>query len=140
LLRILTDRGTEYGGSLQHQEYQRYLAIENIDHTRTKARSPQTNSICERLHHSMQDEFYQVAFRNTLSTTLEQLQADLDEWLVQYNRERSHSGKYCDGCIPLQTYRETKHLAFEKLSERQFEGKEPDNSHDVTDHTKIFAQ
>ena len=124
LLRILTDRGTEYNGSLQHHEYQLYLAIENIDHTRTKARSPQTNGICERFHRTVQDEFYQVAFRKTLYTCLEQLQADLDEWFVEYNRERSHSGKYCDGRTPLQTFRETKHLAFQKMLDNQFEAKE----------------
>jgi hypothetical protein len=37
LLRILTDRGTEYCGSPEHHEYQLYLAIEDIDHTKTKA-------------------------------------------------------------------------------------------------------
>jgi len=41
-------------------EYELYLAIENIDHTRTKARSPQTNGICERFHKTLLDEFYRV--------------------------------------------------------------------------------
>lgn len=124
LLRILTDRGTEYCGSLQHHEYQLYLALENIDHTKTKARSPQTNGICERFHRTIQDEFYQVAFRRKLYTSLQDLQADLDEWLLEYNRERPHSGKHCDGRTPLQTFRETKHLAFQKMLERQFDAKE----------------
>src|SRR5512144_179069 len=39
VLRILTDRGTEYGGSREHHEYQLYLAVENIDHSKTKTRS-----------------------------------------------------------------------------------------------------
>lgn len=121
LLRILTDRGTEYCGSLQHHEYQLYLAIEEIDHTKTKARSPQTNGMCERFHRTMSEEFYQVAFRKTLYISLEQLQADLDEWLVYYNRERAHSGRYCDGRTPMQTFRDTKHLAHQKQLERQFE-------------------
>jgi hypothetical protein len=124
LLRILTDRGTEYCGSLQHHEYQLYLALENIDHTKTKARSPQTNGICERFLRTIQDEFYQVAFRRKLYTSLEDLQADLDDWLLEYNRERPHSGKHCDGRTPWQTFRETKHLAFQKLLERQFNAKE----------------
>lgn len=50
LLRVLTDRGTEYCGPREHHEYQLYLAVENIDHTKTKTRSPQTNGICERFH------------------------------------------------------------------------------------------
>jgi hypothetical protein len=124
LLRILTDRGTEYCGSLQHHEYQLYLALEDIDHTKTKARSPQTNGICERFHRTLQDEFYQVAFRKRLYTSLDDLQADLDEWLLEYNRERPHSGKHCDGRTPLQTFRETKHLAFQKMLDRQFKTKE----------------
>jgi transposase InsO family protein len=49
LWRILTDRGSEYCGNVEHHEYQLYLAIEDIDHTRTKTKSPQTNGICERL-------------------------------------------------------------------------------------------
>ena len=95
LLRILTDRGTEFCGQREHHEYQLYLAIENIDHTKTKARSPQTNGICERFHRTMQDEFYSVAFRKKLYTSLEQLQADAEAWLSEYNETRPHSGKYC---------------------------------------------
>lgn len=118
LLRILTDRGTEYCGSLQHHEYQLYLALEDIDHTKTKARSPQTNGICERFHRTIQDEFYQVAFRKTLYTSIEQLQADLDEWILFYNRERTHSGRHCDGRTPMQTFRDTQHLAQQKRLEK----------------------
>lgn len=121
LLRILTDRGTEYCGSLQHHEYQLYLAIENIDHTRTKARHPQTNGICERFHRTIQDEFYSIAFRKKIYTTIEQLQVDLDEWVEQYNRERTHTGKYCFGRTPLQTFRESKHLAQAKQLDTLFE-------------------
>lgn len=126
LLRILTDRGTEYCGSIQHHEYQLYLALEGIDHSKTKARSPQTNGICERFHRTIQDEFYQIAFRKKLYTSLAELQAHLDEWLEQYNRERPHTGKYCLGRTPLQTFRETKHLADQKRLERQFQPIEPE--------------
>lgn len=125
LLRILTDRGTEYCGSIQHHEYQLYLAIENIDHSRTKARHPQTNGICERFHRTIQDEFYAIAFRKKIYTTIEQLQTDLDEWVEQYNRERTHTGKYCFGRTPLQTFRETKHLAQAKQLDTLFERQEP---------------
>ncbi len=50
MLRILTDRGTEYCGKVEQHDYQLYLAINDIDHTKTKAMSPQTNGICERFH------------------------------------------------------------------------------------------
>jgi len=121
LLRVLTDRGTEYCGSVQHHEYELYLAIENIDHSRTKARHPQTNGICERFHRTIQDECYAVAFRKKIYTSLEELQTDVDEWVEQYNRERTHTGKYCFGRTPLQTFRETKHLAQAKRLDTLFE-------------------
>jgi transposase InsO family protein len=115
LLRILTDRGTEYCGNREHHEYQLYLAIENIDHTKTKARSPQTNGICERFHKTLLQEFYQVAFRKKIYKTLEELQADLDLWVQRYNEQRPHTGKYCFGKTPMQTFLDSIPLAKEKL-------------------------
>lgn len=114
LLRILTDRGTEYCGRKKDHPYQLYLAIEDIDHTRTKAKSPQTNGICERFHRTIQDEFYAIAFRKKIYRTLEELQQDLDEWIHWYNTERTHSGRYCYGKTPWQTLQDSKHLALEK--------------------------
>jgi transposase InsO family protein len=122
LLRILTDRGTEYCGNVQHHEYELYLALEDIDHSKTKAYSPQTNGITERFHKTMLEEFYQVAFRKKIYSSLDQLQKDADEWLEQYNRERTHTGKYCFGRTPLQTFRDTKHLAQQKMLDTLFEG------------------
>lgn len=114
LLRILTDRGTEYCGKVEHHAYQLFLALENIDHSRTKIRHPQTNGICERLHKTMKQEFYDITFRKKVYHTLEELQTDLDEWLQQYNELRPHSGRYCYGKTPLQTFKDSKHIAIEK--------------------------
>jgi len=100
LLRVLTDRGTEYCGQREHHEYELYLAVENIDHSRTKARSPQTNGICERFHRTMQEEFYRVAFRKKLYRSLEELPTDLEVWLPEYNEKREHSGQYGYGKPP----------------------------------------
>ena len=66
ILRALTDRGTEYCGRRESHEYELYLSIEGIDHTRTKTRSPQTNGICERFHQTIQNEFYSIAFRKKI--------------------------------------------------------------------------
>jgi transposase InsO family protein len=115
LLRILTDRGTEYCGAREHHEYQLYLTIEDIDHSKTKARSPQTNGICERLHRTMQDEFYAIAFRKKIYTSIEELQSDLDQWLDYYNTQRPHSGRYCFGKTPMQTFLDSIDLAKEKM-------------------------
>jgi len=113
--RVLTDRGTEYCGKPESHEYELYLAIENIDHTRTKARSPQTNGICERFHKTLLDEFYRVAFRKKLYRTIAELQSDLDAWIAEYNEQRSHQGRWCYGKTPMQTFVETLPVAKEKL-------------------------
>jgi transposase InsO family protein len=114
LLRILTDRGTEFCGKAEYHEYELYLQIEGIEHSKTKARSPQTNGICERFHRTVQDEFYAIAFRKKLYTSIEEMQTDLNDWIYTYNHERTHSGKYCYGKTPMQTFIESKHLAKEK--------------------------
>ena len=115
LLRVLTDRGTEYCGNREHHEYQLYLAVENIDHSRTRARRPQSNGICERFHKTMLHEFYQIAFRKKIYKSIEELQADLDQWLKFYNEERPHSGRYCYGKTPTQTFNDSKKLAKQKM-------------------------
>lgn len=115
LLRILTDRGTEYKGKPEHHEYELYLAIEGIDHSKTQVRHPQTNGICERLHRTMQEEFYAVAFRKKLYNSLAALQDDLDQWMEYYNTQRSHSGKYCFGKTPMETFDESVTLARQKM-------------------------
>jgi transposase InsO family protein len=114
LQRILTDRGMEYCGKPEHHAYQLYLAIEDIDHSKTKANHPQTNGICERFHKTMQDECYSLLFRKKLYESLEELQIDVDEWMRKYNEERPHSGRYCYGKTPWQTFLDSKHLALEK--------------------------
>jgi len=115
LLRILTDRGTEYCGKREYHEYQLYLTLEDIDHSKTKARSPQSNGICERFHKTVLNEFYRIAFRKKIYNTLDELQTDLDTWIKDYNEERTHSGKYCFGKTPMQTFLDSMPLVREKM-------------------------
>jgi len=115
LSRVLTDRGTEYCGRPERHEYELYLAVEDIDHTRTKTRSPQTNGICERFHRTVLDEFYRVAFRKKIYRTIDELQADLDAWIAEYNQHRPHQGRWCYGKTPMQTLLDALPLAKEKL-------------------------
>lgn len=96
MLRILTDRGSEYCGKVENHDYELYLAINDIEHTKTKVKHPQTNGICERFHKTILQEFYQVVFRKTIYMDLATLQADLDEWLMYYHH-RTHQGKMCCG-------------------------------------------
>jgi transposase InsO family protein len=115
LCRVLTDRGTEYCGNPEHHDYELYLAVEDIDHTRTKTKSPQTNGICERFHRTVLDEFYRVAFRKKIYRTIDELQRDLDAWVKEYNETRPHQGRWCYGKTPLQTFLDALPIAREKL-------------------------
>ena len=115
LLRMLTDRGTEYCGKVEQHDYELYLAVNEIEHTKTKANHPQTNGICERFHKTILQEFYQVTFRKKIYTTLEELQTDLDAWIVYYNHDRTHQGKMCCGRTPMATLEDGKRIWKEKL-------------------------
>ena len=112
---VLNDRGTEYCGHPQSHPYELYLAVENIDHTRTNTKSPQTNGICERFNKTILQEFYQMALRRKLYHAIEELQADLDEWMRHYNTERTHQGRWCYGKTPMQTFVDMLPVAKEKL-------------------------
>jgi transposase InsO family protein len=116
LLRILADRGTEFCGRPERHDYQLYLAVNDIDHTRTKAYSPQTNGICERFHRTVKEEFYEIAFRKKVYSDLADLQSDLDAWVEIYNNERSHQGKMCCGRTPTQTLLDGRALWEDKVS------------------------
>jgi hypothetical protein len=102
-------------GKQEHYEYQLYLGIENIDHSKTKARSPQSNGICERFHKTVLDEFYRIAFRRKIYDNLDKLPADLDIWIKQYNEERVYSGKHYFGKTLMQTFLDSKPLVREKM-------------------------
>ena len=115
LLRILTDRGTEYCGKVEHHDYELYLGINDIEHTKTKARHPQTNGICERFHKTILDEFYRVTFRKNIYKSIDELQKDLDDWLYYYNYQRTHQGKMCCGRTPMETLLDGKRIWQEKV-------------------------
>ncbi len=115
VLRILTDRGTEYCGRADQHDYQLFLAINDIGHTKTKVKSPQTNGICERFHKTVLQEFYQVAFRKKVYDSIDMLQKDLDEWIDHYNNDRTHQGKICEGRTPMQTLVDGKQIWKEKF-------------------------
>jgi transposase InsO family protein len=115
LCRVLTDRGTEYCGSPEHHEYELYLAVEDVDHSRTKTKSPQTNGIVERFHKTVLNEFYRVAFRKRIYSSIAELQVDLDAWIRSYNEERPHQGRWCFGKTPMQTFLDAVPLAQEKM-------------------------
>jgi transposase InsO family protein len=100
---LLTDNGREYCGRPLSHPFELYLTIQQIEHRRTDIGSPQTNGFCERFHRTVKEEFFSVTFRKTFYESVAQLQADLDKYLVFYNRERAHQGYRTKGRTPYQT-------------------------------------
>ncbi len=99
---ILTDNGREYCGTEAHP-YELYLALNEIEHRRTKVKHPWTNGFAERFHRTVLDEFFRVSFRTTFYEAVEALQADFDAWLAHDNAERPHLGYRNHGRRPLDT-------------------------------------
>ena len=114
LLRMLTDPGTEYCGKPDQHDYQLYLVIEDIDHTKTKTKSPQTNGIYEgSTERSWRSSIRLHSERSYRSP--EELQHDLDKWIASYNKERPHSGRYCYGKMPMATFNDSLKIAKDKM-------------------------
>ncbi len=116
VIRILTDRGTEYCGKPETHDYQLYLALNDIEHNKTKVRHPQNNGLCERFHKTILQEFYQATFRRKIYLSIEELQTDLDEWLAYYNNDRTHQGKMCCGRTTIQTLIDGKEAWHDKIT------------------------
>lgn len=114
VLRVLTDRGTEYNGRVEQHPFQLFLHLNEITHSRTKAYTPQTNGCTEKLNQTIQNEFYKVAFRKKVYATLEMIQQDLDLFMRSYNEDRTNQGKHCRGRTPMQCFLESLELVREK--------------------------
>ena len=99
---ILTDNGREFCGTDNHP-FELYLALNDIEHRRTKVKSPKTNGFIERFNKTVLDEFFRIAFRENFYESVEALQGDLDQWLVHYNTERPHRGYRNRGKRPIDT-------------------------------------
>jgi len=122
VLRVLTDRGTEYCGVPERHPYEVFLQYQEIEHTKTRARRPQSNGICESFHKTVLNEFYSVAFRKKIYPGVEELQKDLDEWLEHYNNNRTHQGKRCQGRTPMDRFMASLDLARQKNLDKEFNG------------------
>jgi len=119
--RVLTDNGMEYCGRQESHPYELFLHLNDIEHTRTKVRKPRTNGSVERLHQTIKDEFYAVAFRKKLYRTVEEVQEDLETFMDYYNQERTNQGRYCQGRTPLQTFKDGLNLYQEYVFDNDME-------------------
>ncbi len=123
VLRVLTYHGAEYCGRVETHPYELFLH-NDVDHTKIRVRRPQTNGAVERLNQIIQEEFYKVAFRKKLYRALEEIQADLDGFMIYYNTERTNQGRHCQGKTPLMTFIEGLELYQKYVYEYDMEQKE----------------
>lgn len=99
---VLTDNGREFCGTERHP-YELYLALNDIEHRKTKVGRPRTNGFVERFNGTVLEEFFKPSMRETFYDSVDGLQADLDAWLHHYNRERPHLGYRNQGRRPWDT-------------------------------------
>ena len=140
ILRVLTDRGTEYCGRPETHHYQLFLYLNDIEHTKTKVRHPQTNGACEKLNQTIQNEFYATAFRKKYYKSLEEMQIDLDIFMEKYNTDRTNQGKRCKGRTPYETFLEGIDLYKNMVYKNEQEELGTEKKSEVSQETPNFLQ
>ena len=103
---ILSDNGREFCGRPDRHPYELFLQLEGIEHRTTKVRRPQSNGFVERLHRTLLDEHFRVAGRKNWYESVEQMQKDLDDYLIHYNTKRPHQGRNMNGKTPEKVFKE----------------------------------
>ena len=101
---VLSDNGREFCGRADSHPYELFLQLEGIEHRTTKVRRPQSNGFIERLHRTLLDEHFRIAGRTKWYETIEEMQKDLDAYLVQYNTKRPHQGRMMNGKPPAEMF------------------------------------
>jgi len=102
---VLSDNGREYCGRPDYHPYELFLQLEGIEHRTTKVRRPQSNGFIERLHKTLLDEFFRIAGRTKWYESVEEMQKDLDTYLIHYNTKRPHQGRMMEGRTPLTMFK-----------------------------------
>lgn len=93
---VLTDNGPEYVAGV----FTAALAAKEITHKRIPPRSPNHNAVCERFHGTILQECWRRAFHRRRFTSIRQLQAEADAWLIRYNTRRRNHGAYMRSRTP----------------------------------------
>lgn len=102
---ILSDNGREFCGRQDQHPYELFLQLEEIEHRTTKVRRPQSNGFVERLHRTLLDEHFRIKGRTKWYESVDEMQTDLDEYLVQYNTKRPHQGRNMKGQTPYTVFK-----------------------------------
>jgi len=101
---VLSDNGREFCGRVDSHSCELFLQLEGIDHGTTKARRPQSNGFTERLLRTLLDEHLRIAGGTQWYETIEEMQKDLDAYLVHYNTKRPHQGRMINGGSPAEMF------------------------------------
>ncbi|MBD3898195.1 IS481 family transposase [Halomonas sp. ML-15] len=102
---VLSDNGREFCGRKDHHPYELFLQLEEIEHRTTKVRRPQSNGFVERLHRTLLDEHFRIQGRTKWYEALEEMQTDLDDYLIIYNTKRPHQGRNMKGMTPYAVFK-----------------------------------
>lgn len=111
---VLTDNGSEF---ISHR-FGKMLRDYDIEHHRILKGKPMLNGYCERFQRTIYEEFYQTAFRKKFFNNIEDLQEDLNKYLVYYNFNRAHFGLLNTGAKPIDVFKSNSailRLRFAKL-------------------------
>lgn len=103
---ILTDNVREFCGRPDNHPHEFFLQLHDIEYRTTRVRSPRTNGFVERMNRTLLDECLRVNGRTTWYITTDEIQRDLDKFLVFYNLARSHQGYRLKGPTPAQALRD----------------------------------
>lgn len=114
---VLTDNGREFYATERHR-YELDLALNDIEHKRTKVRTPRTNGIVERFNGTVLEEFFRPPMHGKLYRSVEALQTDLDSWLLHYNHERPHLGYRNQGRRPWEPYSDSSDKKVKRSGQR----------------------
>ena len=118
--RGLTDRGINYCGNPVHPERELDISIENMDHTRTRTKSPQTNGIVERYQKTSSTSSTGLPFRKNIHAAIREPRKALDALMTQQNEARTHQGRYCFVKTPMPTFLDARAVARDKQIGDQF--------------------
>ena len=97
---ILSDNGREFCGRPDTHPYELFLQLEEIEHRTTRVRRPQSNGFVERMHRTLLDEHFRIKGREKWYESVDEMQTDLDVYLVRYNNKRPHQGRDMKGRTP----------------------------------------
>jgi Integrase core domain/Helix-turn-helix domain len=104
---VLSDNDPEYIA----RTFTDALAAKELTHQRIPPRSPNYNAVCERFQGTALQECWRPAFHRRRFTSIRQLQAEIDSWLLHYNNRRRNHSDYMRGRTPravLESHRKNK--------------------------------